>query len=97
MFANGEDTFAQHRRGLVQEADFASFKRAFGWSLQAPQVRLAWERNRALYDEGYVNFVDRLVSEAPPVLAAPDVLERWREDMAEAMALAGRSAPVTKS
>ena len=96
VFQNGEDTFAQHRRGLVHNTDFASFKRAFGWSLQAPQMRLSWERHRAMYDEGYVDFVDRLVSEAPLVLAAPDILERWQAEMAEAIALAGPSPPVTK-
>jgi len=96
VFQNGEDTFAQHRRGLVHDIDFASFKRAFGWGLQTPQVRLSWERHRGLYDEGYVDFVDRLVSAAPVALAAPDMLERWQAEMAEAIALASPSPPATK-
>ena len=95
VFQNGEDTFVQHRRGLVHSTDFASFKRSFGWSLQVPQLRLSWERHRALYDEGYVEFVDRLVAEAPLVLAAPDMLERWQAEMAEAIAVAGPSPPAT--
>jgi hypothetical protein len=96
MFQNAEDTFAQHRRGLVHDADFASFKRGFGWGLQAPPIRLSWERHRKMYDEGFANFVDRLVSEAPLVVAAPDMLERWQAEMAEAIAIAAPSPPVTK-
>ena len=96
VFQNGEDTFAQHRRGLVHDTDFASFKRGFGWGLQAPQVRLSWERHRTMYDEGYVDFVDRLVSEAPLALAAPDLLERWQAEMAEAIVLASPSPPATE-
>ncbi|HEY5106105.1 MAG TPA: hypothetical protein VII73_04935 [Caulobacteraceae bacterium] len=96
VFQNGEDTFAQHRRGLVHNTDFDSFKKSFGWSLQTPQLRLSWERHRAMYDEGYVDFVDRLVSEAPLVLVAPDMLKRWHAEMAEAITLAGASPPVTK-
>jgi hypothetical protein len=97
VFQNGEDTFAQHRRGLVSEADFTSFEKGLRWGLQSPQLRLAWERHRVMYDDGYVTFVDRLVSEAPLVLASPEMLDRWQADMAAAIATAGGpAAPVTK-
>ncbi|HEY3948750.1 hypothetical protein [Phenylobacterium sp.] len=93
VFQNGEDTFAQHRRGLVHPADFTSFEKSFRWGLQSPQLRLAWGRHRMMYDEGYVSFVDRLVSEAPLMLASPDMLERWQAEMAAAIASAGGASP----
>jgi hypothetical protein len=49
-----------------------------------------------VYDEGYVAFVDRLVADAPLVLAPPDMTERWQADMADAIVLAGGLAPLMR-
>jgi hypothetical protein len=92
VFQNGEDTFAQHRRGLVDKIDFVSFERSLRWGLQSPQLRVAWGRHRMMYDDGYVAFVDRLVSEAPVSPASPGMLEQWQADMATAMATVGEPA-----
>ncbi|HEY3797609.1 MAG TPA: hypothetical protein VGL58_04590 [Caulobacteraceae bacterium] len=92
VFQNGEDTFAQHRRGLVDKVDFVSFERSLRWGLQLPQLRVAWGRHRMMYDDGYVAFVDRLVSEAPVSPASPGMLEQWQADMATAMATVGEPA-----
>ncbi len=86
VFQNGEDTFSQYRRGLLEESDFVGFSLALKWTLQAPSLRVAWDRHRLSYPPAYVEFVDRLVREAPIAQNTSDTLTRWKSDLASQLA-----------
>ena len=93
VFQNGEDSFAQYRRGLLTEADLVSFSSAMRWGFRSPPLRVAWKRHRAMFDGPYVAFVDKLVSEAEVLLPSADALEQWKAAVsAERPAATGETA-----
>lgn len=75
-FLSLEDSFLQHRNGLMDEGAFVGHVEAFKLVFAARGLRAAWKLTRATYDQEFANFVDRLAKEqiAP---AEQTTVERW--------------------
>ena len=86
-FINCEDTYYQHKDGLLDEAAFAGFVAGMKGSFLNPGYRAQWKNARRNYGIEYVEFMDKLVAETP-VLAPADLLARWRTDVAAEKAIA---------
>ena len=81
FLASAEDTFLQHREGLLSEAVFASFRESWRQTLAQPGVRALWKLRRHGFESGFVAFMDTLMLEAPAD-AASDFLAAWKAEVA---------------
>jgi hypothetical protein len=81
FLASAEDTFLQHREGLLSEAVFASFRESWRQTLAQPGVRALWKLRRHGFESGFVAFMDALMLEAPAA-AASDFLAAWKAEVA---------------
>jgi hypothetical protein len=85
FLASAEDTWLQHKEGLLSEAVFASFAASWRQTLAQPGVRALWTLRRVGFEAGFAKFMDRLMTEAP---ATPpgDFLAAWKAQVANEMA-----------
>ena len=97
IFQNGEDTFSQYRRNLLHKDDFDGFVLALSWTFRSPALRVAWTRHRESFPAHYVAFVDQIVAESPVIPIQPEVLARWKTDMAAELAKADGASPSADS
>ena len=86
-FIASEDTFYQHKDGLLDEAIFTGFVAGMKGSLRNPGYRAQWKSARRNYGIEYVEFMDKLITETL-VIPPTDVLARWRTDIAAEKAMA---------
>ena len=96
IFQNGEDTYSQHRRGLLHEDDFHGFVRALSWTLRGPGLRVAWRLHRESFPPPYAAFVDRIVASAPVTAPGRDTLERWTAEIAAELEGAAKASATAR-
>jgi len=89
-FINCEDTFYQHKEGLLNDDAFASFVAGMRGSFAMPGFRAQWKLARSNYGPDFVELMNKLLAEAQVSPLAPDFLERWHSlvaaDMSETTA-----------
>jgi hypothetical protein len=64
VFLGAEDSYLQHRKRLLDELAFKSFKRSLLGAFVSPGLRAAWSMLRECYDGEFAAFVDGIVKEA---------------------------------
>jgi hypothetical protein len=79
-FLHAEDTYYQHKVGLLNEAAFATFAAYQRVAFTQCGMRVQWKRQRAYYAGTYVEFMDKLLAEAS-ISPAHDALTEWRADV----------------
>ncbi|HEY3798581.1 MAG TPA: hypothetical protein VGL58_09525 [Caulobacteraceae bacterium] len=97
IFQNGEDTYSQHRRGLLHPDDFDGFLMSLGLTFNSPALRVAWRQVRAGFPAPYVAFIDRIVDETLPVRLRHEALDLWKSNMAAELAEADKASPTLQS
>jgi hypothetical protein len=85
FLASAEDTWLQHKEGLLSEAVFASFAASWRQTLAQPGVRALWTLRRIGFEAGFAKFMDKLMSEAPKT-APTDFLTAWKAQVANEIA-----------
>jgi hypothetical protein len=80
LFLNTEDTYHQHSEGLLDGELFAGFVNAMKGSVSMPAWRMMWQYHRPVHGPRFVEFVDKLVEEAPlePVVVPEERLSAWK-------------------
>lgn len=79
-FLSGEDSFLQHKSGLLDRTAYASFVTGLkGYLAGAPGLRAAWRLNSSQFGVEYVAFMDGLMRSTPPSAVAANPLARWKE------------------
>jgi hypothetical protein len=77
-FYNAEDTYFQHKLGLLSDEAFASFIASVqGWAARAPGMRAGWKQFRGLFVAEFAEWMDHTLAQArtaPPV----DGFAQWR-------------------
>jgi hypothetical protein len=74
---SAEDSFLQHKAGLMEEAAYASFVAGVrSLSATFPGLRAGWRMSRTEYGAEFAAFMDKIVSDAPG--PSVDRLARWR-------------------
>jgi hypothetical protein len=86
-FALSEDTFLQHKNGLMSDEAFATWERTFVVGFGAPGPRVMWKWVRQSYDPEFVAFTDKIMARA--VVRGGDDLARWNTDLAAEKATGG--------
>ena len=89
VFVNSEDTYYQHKEGLLDEAGFAGFVAGMKGSFRYPGFRVQWKSVRRNYGSEFVEFMDKLLAETT-VIPPTDVLARWRANIAAEKAMPSR-------
>jgi hypothetical protein len=89
-FISAEDSFLQHRAGLLDEVSFKSFAvGAKGQFAASAGLRAAWRMLSSQFDPAFADFMDRQLAEAPRQ-QAQDRLTTWalhlKADHAEPLA-----------
>ncbi len=95
-FYNAEDSFYQHKEGLLNDVSFAHVEGGLRISFSQPGFRAVYKRQRPGYGADFVAFADRLLAEskvAPPA----DVAAQWRADVAAEREAAKRQLDVANT
>ena len=58
VFLGAEDSFLQHRAGLLDEKAFNSFDRSLRSLFESPGMRAAWSILREWYDQDFATYMD---------------------------------------
>lgn len=88
-FQNAEDTFHQHRGGLVEGGVYRTFLAGLGQNMARPAFRLAWRLSgRGYASPEFVEFFESLMAETPVRNASADLLAAWKTGYAELSATA---------
>jgi len=88
-FVSWQETFDQHRAGLIGAIEFADFTAGVQAVCAAPGMRIAWRSLRQVpLSRGFTTWLENLITEQPAVLP-PDRLAEWKQAVA---ALRVRSA-----
>jgi hypothetical protein len=77
-FLSLEDSFLQHRNGLMDEGAFVGHVEAFKLVFGARGLKAAWKLTRFTYDRDFADFVDSLDGERLAPMQQTSV-ERWLE------------------
>jgi hypothetical protein len=81
IFKSYEDSFDQHRDGLMTESDFRAFINTARGAVRQPGFRVLWKRSRSAYGTEFVDFMDTLVAKTPVEPLSWDPTE-WLNDLA---------------
>ena len=77
-FLSGEDSFLQHKSGLLDRTAYASFLTGLRGYAAAPGLRAAWRLTSSQYGAEYAAFMDAIMKSTPRA-AAGDPLAQWLE------------------
>ena len=83
-----EDSFLQHRAGLLDDGSWATELATLRQQLAYPPMRVTWKMYRGNMTGRYRSFVDVLLNETK-AMRTWDELTEWKALMAEEAALAG--------
>jgi hypothetical protein len=78
---NFEDTYLQHRHGMLDDASFDSAVGLMRVNLGAEGFRAAWRIMRAARTAEVCAFLDRLAEEAATAPSRGDIYQRWRAEL----------------
>jgi hypothetical protein len=78
-FLSAEDSFLQHKSGLLDRTAYVSFVAGLkGYVAAAPGLRAAWRLTSTQFGAEYAAFMDAILSSTPHT-AAVTPLARWKE------------------
>ena len=86
-FQHAEDSFYQHKHGLLPEDAYQGFENTLKAVIARPCARVAWKIVRARFDVDFIEFIDGLIAStpvAPPFDAG--LLAQWKSNMASELA-----------
>jgi len=80
---SGEDSFLQHRAGLLDAAAYRSFVAGLkAYHAASPGLRAAWRLSSHQYGREYVAFMDATIASTPRAAPA-DRMALWKETLVE--------------
>lgn len=81
VFYSVEDTFLQHKNGLLDDSEFDGFRMRMAGLFANTGFRAIWGDMRLFHGRGFREFFDDIArtSTVPP---SANALERWRESLA---------------
>ncbi|MBS0277603.1 MAG: hypothetical protein JSR81_08270 [Proteobacteria bacterium] len=84
IFVSAEDSYFQHKQGLLDDIAFASFETGARAGMGSPGVAAAWLLTRDMYEPEFRVYLDGLLGDmhAPAAAAQSRSLTRWRDALA---------------
>jgi hypothetical protein len=83
MFVSAEDSFFQHRDGLMTAIVFESFEVSVKATLSWAGLAAAWKLSREIYEPEFRSYMDRALSECRPRGQLTGRSEQWSSAVAE--------------
>ena len=81
-FLSGEDSYMQHKAGLLSENAFASYVAGVRYYMSTPGLRAAWQVSSRQFEGEFVEFVNAELARTP--LGTPtDSFSQWKARMNE--------------
>ena len=88
-YQHAEDSFYQHKHGLLPDDAYRGFENTLKVVVARPGARIAWRIVRPRFNDDFVEYMDRLIVTTPVTeFWVPNVVERWKTDMAAEVATA---------
>ena len=78
LFIHFEDSYGQHRDGLLNDSAFCNMCAHLQASFRSLGLRAVWKRERTAYRGEFVEFMDNILAEPEIALPAVDRLEQWK-------------------
>lgn len=78
MFISGEDSFLQHRAGLLSTEAFSSYVAGVHSYMASPGMRVGWKFSAGQFGKEFREFVDAIVKEIPASRNA-DAFAEWQK------------------
>jgi len=79
-FLSGEDSYLQHKAGLLDEVACGSYVAGAQFYMACPGMRAMWKVSSGQFGAGYRNFVDDIVTKIP-VSCPADSYGSWQEQL----------------
>jgi len=86
-FLSGEDSFIQHKTGLLAPSAYESYVAGARFYMAMPGVRAAWKLSRGQFGMEFRDFCDAIVSEMAQAAPRADAHTEWNK-------LVAKGAPV---
>jgi hypothetical protein len=77
-FLSGEDSFMQHRDGLLDEPAFESYVAGVRYYMVFPGMRAIWKLTSKQFGPDFRAFVDGMIAESATA-PAPELYSMWQE------------------
>jgi hypothetical protein len=90
IFLNGENTYYQHRHGMMHEDAYKTWENTIRFNLSSPVARVSWIETRSVFGPDYAKFIDTLIEETPVLNrnAGDETEHRWKANLQKEMARA---------
>ncbi|MGH8253627.1 MAG: hypothetical protein ACRES2_06265 [Steroidobacteraceae bacterium] len=75
-FLSGEDSFMQHKAGLLSDGAFASYVAGVRYYMSSPGLRAAWQVSSGQFGSEFVTFVNGELARTP-LAPATDTFAKW--------------------
>ena len=87
-YQHAEDSFYQHKHGLLADDAFRGFENTLRVVVARPGARLAWKNVRARFHDDFVEYMDNLITTTPVTeFWTTSLLETWKADLAAELRL----------
>ena len=86
LFLHAEDSYFQHRNGLLDEDAFRTFTISMKNQMRSPTFRVMWKQLLHNYEEEFSSFVDSLAQEVTLRQPTATHLDEWKRDVAAEVA-----------
>ena len=87
-FLSGEDSYMQHKAGLLSEAAFASYVAGVRYYMASPGLRAAWQVASGQFGREFVEFVNAELAQTA-LAAGTDSLAEWKARVRDSSGVAG--------
>jgi hypothetical protein len=77
IFVSAEDSYFQHRHGLLDDIAFESFEASLRNGMGSKGLGMAWKLTRNMYEPEFQAYVDRTMSELKAV-SPTERIAQWR-------------------
>jgi len=79
-FLSGEDSFLQHKAGLLDEVAWSSYVAGVHFYMASPGMRAMWKVSSKQFSADFRNFVDGILAKVPVGFPA-DSYVAWQEQL----------------
>lgn len=86
-FFNSQDSFYQHRQGLLEDYEIANMTKGLKQAMRSPGFRVVYKRSRGVFGDEFTAYLDRILEETQATLNA-DAVGSFRAELAAERALA---------
>lgn len=82
LFVSAEESFMQHREGLLPDGLFHTMTRGYPSMMGGPGIQAMWDMTRHMYEPAFVEYIDDIAAQGRAAGYALAIGPAWRERLA---------------